>query len=238
MQRRPVLVALGGAAYLQPLLGQVSAPPAPAQTTARIGEIKPLGGERFQIGRIVVNKRTRRFTVSGRVLALGEPLEYLAASPGGSKGYETLFELDATGSEFNLACILLGLERSLRHAQARDTWGTQPLPGPRVAIFVTWSDGGQRREVTAAQAVLNPGAETKPDTVEWVYIGSPAPDLRGGFAADTTGTLVGFKPDDNNIIESAVGIGIGAYGTVRGHPMLPPNGSPIELIVEAAVPKK
>jgi hypothetical protein len=49
---------------------------------------------------------------------------------------------------------------------------------------------------------------------------------------------VSFKPDDNGIIESAVGIGIGAYGSVRGHPMLPPVGSAIELIVQAAATTK
>ena len=81
--------------------------------------------------------------------------------------------------------------------------------------------------------MLNPGADVDPESVEWVYIGSPAPDLQGGFAADTRGTLVGFKPDDSNVIESALGVGIGAYGTVVGHPMLPPNGSPIEMIVDA-----
>lgn len=237
MRRRRVLAALGGATAFRPAAAQAPGPAGPAQPTARIGEIKPLGRERFQIGRIVVDKGARRFTVPGRVLALGKPLEYLAVSPGGSKGYETLLELDATGSEFNLACILLGLERSPRHAQARDTAGTQPLPGPRVAIFVAWSDGGQRRVVTAAQALLNPGAEARPDTVEWVYIGSPAPDLQGGFAADTTGTLIGFKPDDNSVIESAVGIGLGAYGSVRGHPMLPPSGSAVELIIESASPQ-
>ncbi len=210
---------------------------APAAAPAPVGELKSLGDDRYQVGRIVVDKRARRFTVPGRVHALGEPLEYLATSPGGMKAYETLFELDASGSEFNLACILVGLERDPRHVAARRA-GPGPLVGPRVAIHVAWSDGGQRRQLSAAEAVLGPGAEAKPETIEWVYTGAPASEAQGRFAADVTGTLIGFKPDENNVIESAVGIGIGAYGSVRGHKLLPAKGTAIELIVDAAAATK
>ena len=53
---------------------------------------------------------------------------------------------------------------------------------------------------------------------------SPAPDEPGQFAADVTGTLIGFVHDANTIIESVAPIGLGAYGSVRGHAMLPPDG--------------
>lgn len=221
-------VALSAWACL-PLSAQPQSPVPP------LGELKPLGGDRFQIGRIVVHKAERRFTVPGRVLALGKPLEYLATSPQGMKAYETLFELDATGSEFNLACILLGLEADTRQRPS-DVGHATPLAGPRVDIYIGWATGATQHRVTAAQAVLNPDADAKPESVEWVYTGAPAKNPQEHFAADLTGTLVGFKRDDNNVIESAVGIGVGAYGTVRGHPMLPPPGSAIELIVE--VPKE
>jgi len=106
MNRRGYLLSTLGlsAAICSPLgRGQAPAP--------RIGELKPLGKDRFQIGSIVVDKRARTFAVPGRVHVLGKPLEYLATTKGGWKQYEALLELDATGSEFNLACILVGLER-------------------------------------------------------------------------------------------------------------------------------
>lgn len=232
MRRRDSLLA---AAACTGALGSLSARAQPK--AGPVGEIKPLGQERYQIGKIIVDKAARSFMVPGRVHALGKPLEYLATSPGGMKAYETLFEVDASGSEFNLACILIGLERDPRHvAQRRSTPG--PLLGPRVSIYVAWSEDGKRRKVTAAEALLNPEAEAKAESVEWVYAGAPANDTQGRFAADVTGTLIGFKPDENNVIESSVGIGIGAYGSVRGHAKLPANGSAIELIVEAqATPK-
>jgi hypothetical protein len=214
--------------------GPVSGPLPPRP----VGELKPLGGERYQIGQIVIDKAARSFTVPGRVFALGKPLEYLATTPGGMKAYETLFELDAGGTEFNLACILIGLERDPGHVAALMKSDRAPLLGPRVALFTAWTEGGQRHKVPAAVVVLNPDAGEKPESVEWVYTGAPASNTQVRFAADVTGTLVGFKRDMNNVIESALPIGLGAYGSVRGHPMLPPNGSPIELIVEAvAAPK-
>lgn len=240
MKRRHGLLAAlacaaGGALAVTPAWTQTPGSAAPAPDP--IGELKALGDDRYQIGRIVVDKRARRFSVPGRVHLRDRPLEYLATSPGGMKAYETLFELDASGSELNLACILVGLERDPRHEAARRA-GPVALPGPRVALFVAWSEGGQRRQVTAAQAVLNPEAGLKAEAVEWVYIGAPSSDGSDRFAADVTGTLIGFRPDDNNVIESALGIGIGAYGSVRGHAMLPPVGTAIELIVDAAVVRK
>lgn len=204
--------------------------PAPA-AAPRLGEMKSLGQERFQIGRIVVDRRAGTFKVPGRVHLLGKPLEYLAASPGGMKAYETLLEVDATGSEFNLACILLGLERDPKPAVFPKS-ARAPLAGHGAAIYIAWSEDGKRRQVSAAEALFNPDSGAKAEPIEWVYTGSR--ESQGRFAADVTGTLIGFVRDPNSIIESAVGIGIGAYGSVRGNTALPPVGSAIELIVEAA----
>ena len=129
-----------------------SSPPAAPGTAAPVGELKPLGSDRYQIGRIVLDKKARRFTVPGRVHVLGKPLEYLATSPGGMKEYETLLELDASGSEFNLACILLGLERDPNQGPYWQ-FSKDPLSGPRVELQVAWQDGGKRREVSAAEAL-------------------------------------------------------------------------------------
>lgn len=208
-----------------------SPPPFSAGPAAPVGELKPLGGERYQIGRIVLDKKARRFTVPGRVHVLGKPLEYLATSPGGMKEYETLLEVDASGSEFNLACILLGLERDPKQGPYWQ-FSKDPLSGPRVEIRVAWQDGGKRREVSAAEALLDPKDDTKPESVEWVYMGSLMNPADGLYAADVTGTLIGFVHDANSIIESVYGLGIGAYGSVSGNPdKLPPEGAPIELIV-------
>lgn len=236
MRRRRTLVALAGALALQPALGQAPAPapgPAPAsETPPRIGEIKPLGGERFQLGRIVVDKRARRFTVPGRVQAMDKPLEYLATTPAGRKAYESLLALDTTGSELNLACILIGLERDPKVPSSRQL----TEPGQPVLLSVAWADSsGQPRRLSAAQALSGNDATE----VDWAYIGSFTSIDGSQLAADVTGTLASFiKRDRTGIFEAASGISEGSYGSIRGNSALPPEGSPVELVVEAAAHRK
>ncbi len=214
-----------------PVAPAPAATPAPKSSVPPLGELKPLGNDRYQIGRIVLDKRAQSFTVPGRVHVLERPLEYLATTPGGMKEYEALLELDASGSEFNLACILLGLERDPKQNPFYQ-FSAAPLTGPRVTLDIAWNEGGKRRQVAAAAGLLNPEAGVQPDTVEWVYTGSISTQPDGRFAADMTGTLVGFVHDANSIIESVHGLGIGAYGSVSGNTkLLPPVGTPVELIV-------
>ncbi len=194
--------------------------------------MKPLGEDRYQLGAVVVDKRARRFSVPGRVLVLGKPLEYLATTPDGMKAYETMLEVDTTGSEFNLACILVGLERDAKLGEVSRA-SQAPLAGRRIAISIAWSEGGKRRQVSAAEGILNPEAGVKPEAVGWVYTGAVS-DPSAGFLPDVTGTLIGFVHDPNCIIDSVVGVGVGAYGSVRGSALMPPVGSAIELIVDAA----
>ncbi len=156
-------VCAGNDAHTVPATGSSPAAPAPVATPAPkssvppFGELKPLGGDRYQIGRIVLDKRARSFTVPGRVHVLGRPLEYLATAPGGMKEYEALLELDASGSEFNLACILLGLERDPKQGPFYQ-FSAAPVAGPRVTLDIAWTEGDKRRQVAAAAALLNPEA--------------------------------------------------------------------------------
>jgi hypothetical protein len=217
---------------LQPAFAQTAEPAPPV-----VGAVKPLGQERYQIGHIVVDKRAHRFTVPGRVHALDKPLEYLATSPGGRKAYEALLELDASGSEFNLACILIGLERDPKLASSKPPDAANVV-GQRVAMSVAWTRDGQRRQVTAAEALFNADARKSIESVEWVYTGSFTSIDGSRFAADFTGTLITFIKDPTGLIEAVSGVGIGPYGSMRGSNALPPEGSAVELIVELAPVKK
>jgi hypothetical protein len=219
MKRRTLLA---GASALS--LGAAAEGPA-------VSPVQSIGPNRFRIGRIEVDKAAGRFTVPGRVLVTGKALEYLATSPGGMKAYESLFELHAGGTEFNLACILLGLERDATQVPIHLFRQEKTLKGPRLRIDVSWGEGEQRQSKPAAALLLNPEAGVAPEAVEWIYVGSPASDGRPTFAAQDTGTLIGFSHDANCIIEAATAVGLGAYGTVRGHASAPPIDTAITLSV-------
>jgi hypothetical protein len=76
-------------------------------------KVERIEGERYRVGQIEVDKANMRLTVPATVIDLGSPqapLEYFAVTKGGFKAYESLLELEANAFEFNLACILIGLE--------------------------------------------------------------------------------------------------------------------------------
>jgi hypothetical protein len=216
-----------------PLAVAQSAPPPPDQ-------IKPLGGERYQIGKIIVDRKAGAFTAPGKVIHIGDaPLEYLAVGRAGPKGYESLLELDVTGTEFNLACILLGLDNGPRR-RPEFQFDVRAPEGPRVTIALQWNVDGNPRRIEAQDVLkigTSSGATQRAETVpgEWIYTGSFNLEGKVAYAADVTGTIIGFVHDPASIIEHRAGLGIGAYGSVQGdEKILPPLGSGVDLIVTVA----
>jgi hypothetical protein len=204
-------------------------PPA-AGDPAASGLMKPLGGERYQIGKIVVDRKAKRFTLPARVHVIDKPLEYLLTTTGGMKEYESLLEADVAGTEFNLACILLGLVRD-NSLEPYFQFSSKQVKGPRVEIEIVKTTAEGKVVIRAAEALLDSGAKDL-EQVAWVYVGSQKHWQDDRFAADVTGTLIGFVHDPNTIIESVTGLGIGAYGTVNGNSqLLPPVGTEVELAI-------
>jgi hypothetical protein len=209
---------------------QAQSPDVPAAASAP--PMQSLGHDRYQIGQVVVDRHAHRLTFTARVAHLGEaPLEYLAVSRAGRKLYESLLEADATGSELNLGLILLGFDgtRSSRPAFQFDPH----LPaGQRVAITVRWGTGRAARTVTADEALLDDVQRKAVEPSTWVYLGSIIRPRDGKFLADLYGTLIGFVHDPADVVDHQFGLGIGAYGSVRGNTsLLPPIGSAVEVVL-------
>lgn len=197
--------------------------------------MKSLGGGRYRIGTVMVDRSKHELTFPARVSHLGRaPLEYLVVTTNGMKSYETLLEADATGSELNLALILLGFDATLsthpRYQFDRN------LPGGQVAgVRLRWQSGGRAHEISADQALLTDKQRRIIPPSVWIYTGSFIPPNGGPFGADAAGTLIGFVHDPNCLIENRLGLGIGAYGSITGNAaLLPPVGTAVEVIVVAS----
>lgn len=217
-------------AFVGLLLALPAAAVAQEMTPAPPPVIEELGEGRYRIGGITVDKPARRFTVPGRVIHLAETLEYVAVTRGGMKEYESLLELDVTGSEFQLACILIGLDDS-NSVKPRYQFDQREAIGQPVELTISFEQDGERRTVRAANALL--AGEEPFDDHRWVYIGSVTQE-NGEFMADMIGTLIGFVHDPFAVIEHRRGAGIGAYGLITGNAAaLPPEGAPVTLGVEA-----
>ena len=148
----------------------------------------------------------------------------------------TILEADVSGTDFNLACILLGLERD-GSLEPYFQFSDKPVKGPRVEIEILKTTADGKVAIKAAEALFDSGAKDV-EQVAWVYTGSQKHWRDDRFAADVTGTLIGFVHDPNTIIESVMGLGIGAYGSIQGNAaLLPAVGSDVELIVTVPASK-
>jgi hypothetical protein len=191
-----------------------------AQETAPVlpPTVEDLGGGRYRIGAIVLDQSAGSFTVPGRVLRLEGPLEYLAVTVGGIKGYESLLELDADAFQFNLACILIGLTTD-DIVPPDFQFDVDEVIGPQVRIRAEWGTDDDRVEVAADQLIVVEGEALVGS--QWAYFGSTHfPGSTELFLAHQTGTLIGLVHDPASIIEHRTGVGIGRYGSVAGNGVL------------------
>ncbi len=73
--------------------------------------IEKLGDNLYRLGSVRGTTATRELTVSGKVnTAAG--LEFIANTKNGFKAYECAIELDTNGLTFNVAMILIGLDKT------------------------------------------------------------------------------------------------------------------------------
>ena len=191
-----------------------------------------LGGGRYQVGSIVVDKAAGRFEVPGRTIELAGfdvPLEFVAVTRSSGKGYEALLELDTSGIEFNLACILIGLESGeIRRPEYH--FDPNPAEGPPVELGISWELNGETvsRRVEDLLRGVEPGTPH-----EWAYAGSFFDEQ--GFAAEHVGILIGFVHDPISIIQHKAGLGLGNYGAITPNSKtLPPAGTPVRLTLSNA----
>lgn len=232
-RRAVILAMLGVVASLGKIplaIGQQPAPPASIAPTEPGPMVEPkvenLGDNRYRIGNIVVDKSKQEFSVGGVVLVVEPPLEFLAVTKGGAKGYESLLELNTDALSFNLACILIGLEaKEVR--TSRFHFDPEEVKGDRVEIHVSWNIDGKQVSVSAAQ-MLEVGGKSSP-VDEWLYVGSMFQD-DGQYLAHLDGTLIGFVHDPASIVEHRSGVGLGQYGAAGANSNLVPSPqTPITL---------
>lgn len=191
--------------------------------------MEKIGEKRYRIGEIIVDQAAAEFTLPGTVLHLKDPLEYLAVARGGLKEYESLLELSASPMEFNLACILIGLDEK-NSVKPRYQFDERKAEGQAVSVSISWQQDGETVRISGAQA-MSIGDEVFADD-SWVYIGSMTSEDGQQFMADMTGTLIGFVHDPYSVIDHANGAAIGAYGLLTGNEdLLPPEGSIISVTV-------
>jgi len=168
--------------------------PAPAPSPA-----ERIGKDLIRIGAILVDTAKKELSVGGFVNEVGT-LEFLANTKGGWKAYESALELDTNAVNFNVACLLMGLDPSDAKA-ARYQFDPEPPQGHPLEIFVEWDDAGTLRRIRAEELVYNRVTKQTLPEGPWVYTGSVF-GQGNTYLAETEGTLVGFMHTPSPIIDS------------------------------------
>jgi hypothetical protein len=195
---------------------------------------KKIGENLVQLGNIIVDTKKKEATVTGRMLS-DRTLEFIAATKDGAKSYESAMELDTNGVTFNLAMIMIGLEKA--NAVVPEEHFAPKAGGDPVEIWVELGTGNATRRIRAEELLYDERAKAVPKMGPWVYTGSKM-YATGEFAADMDGVLIGFVHDPSSIIENVVGSGIRAYGTIKLNPALNiQEGTPVKVTVRA-LPRK
>ena len=197
---------------------------AAAEQALRNPKIQDLGGGHFRVGLIDIDRTKRAFTVPAVVHLDAGPQEYLIAAHGGYKGYESILEAGATPYEFNLACILIGLDDK-KTGDPRYHFDPTKIEGDPVEISVSWQADQKTRRIPAARLVRDTKNNRTLPEAGWVYTGSTfTPD--GQYLAQMDGVLVGFVHDPASIIDHATGFGQDLYGAVVPNTAVaPPKGT-------------
>jgi hypothetical protein len=188
------------------------------QSGQKISIVK-LGDNRFKIGNIVLDKSAKSFEVPGKFLRTEPPIEFLAVATKGQRGYESLLEFDVNVYEFNLACILIGLDTH-KGLPPKAHFDPTPVVGDAVEIGLQWEVKGHKYEHLASDFFLFNNQKLK--SGNWVYTGSTFLP-KGGYLAEVAGgTLVGFVHDPASIIEHGQGFGPQSYSQLELNKLLMP----------------
>jgi hypothetical protein len=199
--------------------------------TPKSPPIEEIGEDVYRVGRIRVDLSHREATVDGVVNDVSV-LEFVATTKGGFKSYESAIEMDTDAISFNLAMLLLGLDKS-RAVLSRYHFDPEPPQGDPVEIWIEWEDGGKTRRVRGERLIYNATSKkTLPET-PWVYTGSVfMPD--GSYLAERDGVLIGVVHTPAPIIENPLPDGVGDYGAWVLNPTLGlPPGTAIKVTVKA-----
>jgi hypothetical protein len=221
MSTRALDVILAASLLLVPSAAVAQHPPPGPQNpkaSAPQAPVEKLGPNLFRVGNIRVDTARREITVAGTLNRDAQVLEFFANSRGGLKAYESALTLDTDAISFNVALVLIGLDRANAKA-SQGHFDPAPVSGDRVSITVEYTTPKGVERGPVEKLLYDKASKSNVPPGEWVYTGSTFyPD--GRYAAAADGVLIGFAHTPSSIIESVTGIGLGRYGTIVPHPGL------------------
>ena len=197
--------------------------------------IEKIGPSLYRLGKVRVDTASREVTVSGKINANVETLEFVANTKDGWRAYESAVSLDTDAITFNAALILIGLDPAHATGSPKSHFDPSAVAGDVVTVSLD-CPGGECQRMPAERLMFDKMRKETVSGGKWVYTGSSfLPD--GHFLADLGAVLIGFVHDPGDVIEYSVGAGVGNYGQIVTNPTLGlAAGTTITITVKSATP--
>ncbi|GAA5497583.1 hypothetical protein Rhal01_03779 [Rubritalea halochordaticola] len=172
------------------------------ETTSQKPVVKSLGGGRYQIGKVILDKKNRSIHIPAQVNMTEGVVEYILVADSG-KVHESVLSTAAKPADIHVACLLLGV-KELPVAKWPKSY-LQVGKANQVTVEVVWKTNGPVKRLPATECVLrtdsqsvDAGGEGGLASGHWLYSGS---NVRGGvFAAESEGSVISIIADDAALV--------------------------------------
>lgn len=214
----------------EPIPPESSAAPAPSQPLKPM--VVDLGGGRFAVGVVTIDRRLREITLPAEVNMVEGPVEYALVSKQG-KIHEAVFATAAEARDLHVAALLLGVTPSsdLGPQNAAAT----VKRGAAVVITVEWERNGPTERIFLNEAVNLSDPSTKAVSGNlpagaWIYNGSRI-EGDGVFAATRHGSMISIIRDDDALVNNPGASRDNDEIHTPNAGKLPPKGHPVRMVL-------
>jgi hypothetical protein len=220
-----------------------TAGPATAQTSPypAPGQLREISPGIFEYHGVRLDKKDRRISFPGTVNQREGLIEYLLVNEKG-KAHESLLATSVLPLDIHLAMLLVGLkEDQIANANepvppsAIDSAylrSAPPLKGAAVRLSVSWTENGQRREISPDEWIFNLQTNRTMTPGPWTYNGSLVQD--GVFLATQELSIVAVITDPTALVNNPrAGYDNDEIWQVRDK-VVPPLDTPVEISMTLA----
>ena len=245
----PLLAACLACAWPAPVVAQFLDDPPPKKPAASGEPIDPkkaiqkIEGDRYQLGTIEFNQKTREIRIPGKVNMTDGPLEYVLVHESG-KVHESLLSTAARPVELNIVLLLLNWQKSQAFFDFSEPErggvlvknSKNPAPS-HIEVHVAWKDKDGHDQTCHIENWLHQIEKKAKLTVEpFIYTGSILmPD--GRWLAEETGSILALCQDPGSMINNPRD-GNDLDDVWAADPDMPPKETPVTIILRPSAESK
>ncbi|MBL1214950.1 MAG: hypothetical protein HND52_16440 [Ignavibacteriae bacterium] len=195
------------------------------ESTDEKNSIIKLNKNEYKLGNLLLDIDANKITIPGIINMNEGIIEVFACSPGG-KLHESLIVANILPYHLQVALLLLGINptdiNDVKITESLEKFG-------QIEIIVKWKIDDEETEMRAEKLIWNLSQGKPMQEVNWLFIGSKT--INGVFVANDNKSLITTFNDPYTIIENPLSTRINDELYEVNKTLLPPIGTPVELVL-------